>query len=76
MRSKTVAARLFLASSSCALATASLASETTTYTYDALGRLVVTSSVFSRQTRSATGTRTTYMLMEETIRLRAEIRAG
>jgi YD repeat-containing protein len=39
MRSKIVAARLFLATSSCALATAALASESTTYTYDALGRL-------------------------------------
>jgi hypothetical protein len=37
-----VAARLFLATSSCALATAAVASETTTYTYDALGRLVAT----------------------------------
>jgi YD repeat-containing protein len=44
MRSKTVAARLFLATSSCALATAALASETTTYSYDALGRLVATTS--------------------------------
>ena len=44
MRRKTVAAKLLLASSSCALATAALASETITYSYDALGRLVATSS--------------------------------
>src|SRR3954465_10388512 len=44
MRRKSAAARLFLATSSCALATAALASETTTYTYDALGRLVATTS--------------------------------
>jgi YD repeat-containing protein len=44
MRTTTAAARLFLATSFCALATAATASETTTYTYDALGRLVATSS--------------------------------
>jgi len=44
MQRKKLAARLFLATSSCALATAALASETTTYTYDALGRLVATNS--------------------------------
>jgi hypothetical protein len=41
---KSVAARLFLATSSCALATGAQGSETTTFTYDALGRLVATSS--------------------------------
>jgi hypothetical protein len=41
---KTVAARLFLAISCCAMATAAPASETVTYSYDALGRLVATSS--------------------------------
>jgi hypothetical protein len=44
MQRRTVAARLFLATSSCALATAAVASETVTYSYDALGRLVATSS--------------------------------
>jgi hypothetical protein len=44
VQSKTVAARLFLATSSCALASAAVASETITYSYDALGRLVATSS--------------------------------
>jgi hypothetical protein len=44
MQSRTVAARLFLATSSCALATTAVASETVTYTYDALGRLVATTS--------------------------------
>src|SRR3954468_21687933 len=44
MRRKTVAARLFLATSSCAIATAAVAGETITYSYDALGRLVATSS--------------------------------
>jgi YD repeat-containing protein len=37
-------ARLFLATSVCALATAAQAGETVTYTYDALGRLVATQS--------------------------------
>ena len=44
MRKTTVAAGLFLAASSCALATAALASETVAYTYDAFGRLVATTS--------------------------------
>ena len=37
-------ARLFLATSLCAIAVAVQATETTTYTYDALGRLVATGS--------------------------------
>jgi hypothetical protein len=44
MLKERLAARLFLATSSCAVATASVASETTTYSYDALGRLVATST--------------------------------
>jgi hypothetical protein len=44
MLTKRVAARFFLASSTCALATGALASETTTYTYDALGRLISSAS--------------------------------
>jgi hypothetical protein len=55
MRRKNVAARLFLATSSCALATAAMASETTTYTYDALGRLVATSSSGTVNNGLATG---------------------
>jgi YD repeat-containing protein len=42
MRRKSVVAGFVLASFSCAFATASGASETKTYTYDALGRLVAT----------------------------------
>lgn len=45
MRDTYVVARLLLAMSACALATAAMAGETTTYTYDALGRLVTASSI-------------------------------
>jgi YD repeat-containing protein len=55
MRFRFVAARLFLATSLCALATAAPASETVTYRYDALGRLVATSSSGSVNNGLATG---------------------
>src|SRR3954468_7263787 len=55
MSTATVAARLFLAMTWCALATAAPATETTTYRYDALGRLVATSSSGSVNNGLATG---------------------
>jgi hypothetical protein len=67
VQGKTVVARLFLATSSCALATAAVASETVTYAYDALGRLVATRSSGTANNGLATsiaydsaGNRTTY----------------